>query len=83
MTKVEMELPEEAFSALRVSPEEFAKEMRFAAATHWYHQGMISGSKAAQIAGMTRLEFLEELGRKKLDVINYDIEQLKQEVDGD
>jgi predicted HTH domain antitoxin len=81
MTKVELELPEEAFSALRVTPEEFIREMRFAAATHWYQQAVISGSKAAQIAGMTRLAFLDELSRRKLSILNLDAEDLKHELE--
>jgi len=81
MTRLELELPEEAFSALRVTPEEFGREMRFAAAAHWYHQGRISGSKAAQIAGMSRLEFLDELARRKLSVINIGVEDLQREMD--
>jgi hypothetical protein len=42
MTTVTMELPEEVFSALRRSPEEFVREMRLAAAIHWYKRGEIS-----------------------------------------
>jgi predicted HTH domain antitoxin len=82
MTKVEVELPEEAFSALRATPEEFVREMRFAAAAHWYHQKVISGSKAGQIAGMSRLEFLDELARRKLNVLNIDIDDLERELKG-
>ncbi|MCX7017099.1 MAG: UPF0175 family protein [Candidatus Sumerlaeota bacterium] len=81
MTKIELELPDEAFSALRVTPDEFSREMRFAAATQWYHQGLISGGKASQIAGMTRLEFLDELARRRLNVINIGIDELKQELE--
>jgi len=80
MVKLTIELPEEAFSALREAPERFALEMRFAAAVQWYHEGRISGSKAAQIAGMTRLEFLDELARRKLDVVKVDLDQLRGEV---
>ncbi|MCL4821249.1 MAG: UPF0175 family protein [Vicinamibacteria bacterium] len=79
---VTMEIPEEAFSALRENPADFAAEMRFAAAVQWYHQGRISGSKAALIAGLTRLEFLDELARRKLDVIKVDMEDLKRELAG-
>ena len=80
MRTVSVELPEEVFSALRLAPEEFTREMRLAAAIHWYHQGQLSGSKAAQIAGMTRLEFLDELARRKLDVIVVDEDDLKREL---
>src|SRR5262249_6330463 len=82
MIKLTIELPEEALSALRETPERFALEMRFAAAVQWYHQGLISGSKAAQIAGMTRLEFLDELARRRLDVIKVDLEELRREISG-
>ena len=50
MATVSLELPEEIFSALRRSPEEFVREMRLAAAIHWYARGEMSQEKAAQIA---------------------------------
>lgn len=77
-----IDLPEEAFSALRVAPDQFAAELRFAAAVQWYHQGIISGSKAAQIAGMTRLEFLDELARRRLDTIKVDFDELEADLRG-
>lgn len=82
MVKLTIEVPEEAFSALRETPERFAAEMRFAAAVQWYQEGRISGSKAGQIAGMTRLEFLDELARRRLDVIKVDLDALRQEIAG-
>jgi predicted HTH domain antitoxin len=60
---VTMNLPEETFSILRVSPEHFAYELRLAAAVKWYEIGRISQSKAATLAGISRQEFLQELGR--------------------
>ena len=80
MPTVHVELPDEALSALRLSPDGFSREMRIAAAIHWYQQGRISGSKAAQIAGMTRLDFLDELARRKLDVVVVDEEDLRHEL---
>jgi predicted HTH domain antitoxin len=80
MVKLTIEMPEEALSALREAPERFAAELRLAAAVQWYHEGRISGSKAAQVAGMTRLEFLDELARRKLDVVRIDLERLKKEL---
>jgi len=82
MVKLTIEVPEEAFSALRETPERFAAEMRFAAAVQWYQEGRISGSKAGQIAGMTRLEFLDELARRQLDVVKVDLDALRRELAG-
>ncbi|MBI4618154.1 MAG: UPF0175 family protein [Planctomycetes bacterium] len=80
MRTVTIDLPDDVFSALRLAPEDFGREMRLAAAIHWYHQGHISGTKAAGIAGLTRLEFLDELARRKLDVIVVDMRDLQDEL---
>lgn len=56
MTQLEIELPELAFSVLRLSPHEFAAEMRLAAAVHWYAERRSSQAEAAEIAGLSRAE---------------------------
>lgn len=81
MPQITLNLPEELFSSLRRAPEEFAQEMRLAAAIHWYRQGEISQEKAAQIAGHSREAFLTELGRQKIDVIPIDLDTLKNELE--
>ena len=42
MAMVTIEVPDDAFAALRRSPKEFAQEMRVAAAIHWYRRELIS-----------------------------------------
>ena len=81
MTTVAIELPEEAFSALRRSPPEFAREMRLAAAIHWYARGEISQEKAAMIAGLDRTDFLATLAAQRVDVFQVDLESLQRELD--
>ncbi len=81
MPTVTLELPEEVFSALRRSPEEFARELRLAAAIHWYERGEVSQEKAASIAGMDRTEFLLALAREKADAFVVDFDDLKQELE--
>ena len=81
MPAVTMDLPEEVFSALRRSPEEFAREMRLAAAMLWYSRGMISQQRAAEIAGLNRAEFLKALARNEMDVFAVDFDDLQREVD--
>jgi predicted HTH domain antitoxin len=81
MAIVTVEVPESAFSALRRSPEEFAREMRIAAAIQWYHQELISQGKAAEIAGLTRADFLEALFRAKVPACQITVEELKEELE--
>lgn len=80
MPVVSIDLPPDVFSALRRSPEEFANEMRLAAAIHWYSRGDISQEKAAAIAGLDRTDFLAALAREKVDVFLVDPESLRQEI---
>jgi predicted HTH domain antitoxin len=80
---VTVEVPDSAFSALRRSPEEFAQEMQIAAAIQWYHQRLISQSKAAAIAGLNRREFLTALYNAKVEASQVDIEEMKEDVERD
>ena len=81
MRQVMLEFPEEVFSALRRSPEEFGRELRLAAAMHWYSRGLVSQEKAAQIAGLDRRGFLDSLATNHVDVFAVDIEDLRREID--
>jgi predicted HTH domain antitoxin len=79
MARVTFDFPPTVFSALRKSPEEFAAEMRLAAAIHWYSQGMVSQGKAAEIAGLARAEFLDELFRRQVPAVQASLEELREE----
>jgi predicted HTH domain antitoxin len=83
MTTVSIELPETVFSALRLSPKDFVNEMRIAAAVQWYAQQQISQGKAAEIAGLSRAAFIDELFRRKVPACQVTIEELREEVEGE
>ena len=80
MAELIVQLPESAFSALRKDPGEFASEMRIAAAVKWYELGMVSQEKAAEIAGLSRAEFISALSRLYVSPLQYSIEELSEEL---
>jgi predicted HTH domain antitoxin len=83
MTTVTIDLPDTVFSALRRAPKEFVEEMRIEAATQWYAQQRISQEKGAEIAGISRAEFIDELARRRIPVVQVSLEELMEEVRGD
>jgi predicted HTH domain antitoxin len=78
--RVSVDPPEDAFSALRTTPESFVAEMRLAAAAKWYELGLLSQSKAAEVAGVTRHELLDALRRLKVSPFQTAPEQLADEL---
>ena len=80
MATVQVQLPEEAFAALRRSPDEMAGDLRLAAAVHWYARGLISQERAAQVAGLDRTDFILALAREGVDAFAVDINSLRREL---
>lgn len=78
--KITLELPEGTFSALRQNPDEFAKELLHAALSKWYEQGLISQSKASEIARLSRQEFLEVLKKYNVSPFQYTPVDLEKEI---
>ena len=80
MQTLSIELPETVFSALRKDPQELAKEMRIVAAVKWYEIGEISQGNAAEIAGLTRWEFINILSRYHVSPFQYTPEEIAEEL---
>ncbi|MEB3278429.1 MAG: UPF0175 family protein [Lyngbya sp.] len=78
--KIQIDISESAFSALRISPQEFVQEMRLAAVVKWYELGKISQSKAAEIAGISRYEFLNTLSRYQVSPFQVTPDELAEEL---
>ena len=79
--QISIELPNDVFSALRSNPENFVQEMRLAAAVKWYEVEMLSQSKAAEIAGVSRHQFLEALHRYNVSPFQVTSEELAEELE--
>ncbi|HEY2294713.1 MAG TPA: UPF0175 family protein [Thermoanaerobaculia bacterium] len=81
MATLTIEVPEGALSALRKSPSEVEKDVRLAAAIDWFRRGLVSQGKAAEIAGIPRADFIDELAARKIDVFQVDLDELKREIE--
>jgi len=81
--RITIDLPRDAFSALRQDPETFVREMRLAAAIQWYDQQRISQAQAAEIAGVSRAEFLGALDQCGVSPLQYSAGEVIQEVSGE
>ena len=78
--RVTVEFPRSALSTFRQEPDRFAAEMRIAAAVKWYEMGLVSQSKASEVAGLSRAEFLAALNRFGVTPFQVDADELIAEV---
>jgi predicted HTH domain antitoxin len=81
MATLTIEVPEGALSALRKSPGEVEMDVRLAAAIDWFRRGLVSQGKAAEIAGIPRADFIDELAARKIDVFQVDFDELRREIE--
>ncbi len=80
MIPLTVTVPDSAFSAVRRSPAEFAREMKLAAAIHWYQRGAISQERAAELADLNRRDFIRVLAYEGIDVFVLDNDSLAREL---
>ena len=74
--QVVLDLPEGAFSALRSEPAELGRELRLAAAVKWYELGKLSQARAAEVAGLSRYEFIQALARFEVTPFQETVEEI-------
>lgn len=73
-------MPETAFSALKQPPARFGAELRLAACVKWYELGRLSQAKAAEIAGVSRAEFIDALRAYQVPAIQLEAGELGEEI---
>ncbi|MBK1619602.1 hypothetical protein CKO42_14365 [Lamprobacter modestohalophilus] len=80
MTQLTLEMPDEVFATLQKGQAEFTRELRIAAAVKWYELELVSQGMAAEIAGLTRAEFITALGQYRVSPFQYTADEVLSEL---
>ncbi|MCP4701308.1 MAG: UPF0175 family protein [Gammaproteobacteria bacterium] len=80
MTSLSIQVPENIFATLHKSPWELTREIQIIIAAKWYDAGKISQGKAAEVAGLSREEFMLTISRLGISPFQYTAESLAKEL---
>lgn len=75
--QIVIDVPEKVLLAEKTDVSSFARELRIRAAVKLYELGRLSSGRAAELAGMARVEFLLELGRYKVFPFEAELSDLE------
>lgn len=81
MTTITVELPEQVQQALNRTPREMERDVKLYAALMLYQLGKLSSGMGAQMAGLSRVEFLHLCGEYGISVFQYTPDELAAELD--
>jgi predicted HTH domain antitoxin len=72
-----IQVPEEVFLAAQTDEAGFARKLAEAAAVKLYELGQLSSGRAAELAGMSRVEFLDLLGQYRVFPLAAELRDLE------
>ena len=76
-----LEIPEKVLLAEKTDEAAFAQELRILAAVKLYEMGRLPSGRAAELAGLPRVEFLLTLGRYKVFPLQAELIDLESQYD--
>jgi len=69
--------------AVHLTKAEMEQHLRLMAALKMFELGKLSSGKAAELAGMSRVEFFEACGRYRVSLFNYADDEIETELAAD
>ncbi|MBD0346844.1 MAG: UPF0175 family protein [Coleofasciculus sp. Co-bin14] len=75
--QIVINVPESVLQAENTDADAFARELCLLAAVKLYELGRLSSGRAAELAGMSRVEFLMNLGRYKVFALEAELQGLE------
>ena len=81
MEKIVLEIPDEVLISLKETPSELSRDIRMLAAVKFYQMGKLSSGRAAQLAGISRISFLQSLAQYGVPIFELTPEELRQDVE--
>jgi predicted HTH domain antitoxin len=79
-TELTLSVPEEILYTLNETKNDFIKKMKLYTAMELYKMHKLSMGKASELADMNKIDFMFELGKYDIPVINYDTDDFQDEV---
>ena len=77
--RISVDVPESVLLTEKTDERSFAREIRMLAAVKLYELGRLSSGRAAELAGMARVEFLLTLERYKVFPLETELSDLERE----
>jgi len=75
---ISFSIKENLLLSLRESQEEFTQDLRFLSALMLYRKNRLSLGKAAELAGYSKLDFIEKLKMEKEPVFDYNADEMNE-----
>ena len=75
---ISFSIKENLLLSLRKSQEEFTQDLRFLSALMLYRKSRLSLGKAAELAGYSKLDFIEKLKMEKEPVFDYNADEMNE-----
>ncbi|MBD1807917.1 UPF0175 family protein [Microcoleus sp. FACHB-SPT15] len=79
---ISFEVSQDVLAALKIGSVELLHRMRLLTAIAYFQEKKLSLGKAAELAGMNRLDFMDILSQKGIVIFDYDESDLNTELSG-